>query len=382
MPDNNSTKVHFGDRDFASLNFRKYYCYRSVNDSPFLRYDSISSHFLHTTYVDEHSPGNKQNNYRYTFTILNQCGHEGYPSDTFSTFENIIKIPQLQKLNTVTVGQNRFVQGYWNASPEKDFARYSLYRSERGKEDSLQFHWLKDFIHRQDTSFLDSSVDVQKKSNCYALVMRDSCGNVGPFGKISCTMLLRGIAFPFENRMDWDPYQYWENGANTYLYADPENPQFIDSLGLVRKALKQDEVNYTENELPTETGTFHYYVMSFEKSSIRLGKATSAPTYASRSNTIELIQTPVMRVPNAYSDNGDGLNDSWAIRSIYVKDFLLKIYNKWGQLVFESTDKNIRWNGKSWDERQLPADVYIYHIEYTGYDDSAYSINGNLTILR
>ena len=80
--------------------------------------------------------------------------------------------------------------------------------------------------------------------------------------------------------------------------------------------------------------------------------------------------------------NNDSLNDEWNVHHVFVKDFSLKIYNRWGQLIFQSTDKNVQWKGESMSGTIEQSDVYIYLINYTGWDDSFHVAKGNLTLLR
>ncbi len=68
--------------------------------------------------------------------------------------------------------------------------------------------------------------------------------------------------------------------------------------------------------------------------------------------------------PNVFTPNGDGINDIF--RPIYnceVENYLLEIYNRWGILVFSSTDPKIGWNGYS--KSESIQDNYIYHAAFT-----------------
>ena len=71
-------------------------------------------------------------------------------------------------------------------------------------------------------------------------------------------------------------------------------------------------------------------------------------------------------LPNAFTPNGDGLNDNFIV--IYPPDnldsFKMYIYNRWGQLVFESKDITAGWDGM-YKGVQAPAGVYAYKIEYS-----------------
>lgn len=69
-------------------------------------------------------------------------------------------------------------------------------------------------------------------------------------------------------------------------------------------------------------------------------------------------------VPQVYSPNGDGVNDEWIIPDIdYFKENHIIIYNRWGNVVYESSPYNNRWEGRSKYAKDLPNDTYFYLIE-------------------
>jgi gliding motility-associated-like protein len=57
---------------------------------------------------------------------------------------------------------------------------------------------------------------------------------------------------------------------------------------------------------------------------------------------------PVFELPNVFTPNGDGVNDTFkAIRVRQIKKISLKILDRWGNLVYETTDPYFQWNGVS-----------------------------------
>jgi gliding motility-associated-like protein len=72
---------------------------------------------------------------------------------------------------------------------------------------------------------------------------------------------------------------------------------------------------------------------------------------------------PIYRLPNVFTPGGDGYNDFFTpiYPFRYVKDIDLSIYNRWGQVMFETTNPHIRWDGKSSQNgEQVPSGVYFY----------------------
>ncbi len=93
---------------------------------------------------------------------------------------------------------------------------------------------------------------------------------------------------------------------------------------------------------------------------------------------------PAVYLPNAFTPNGDGVNDIFRMRSNsldQLQSALLVVYNRWGQEVFRTTDPNIGWDG-TLNGRQLPPDVYGWIIRTTCPDGQRYEAQGNVTLLR
>jgi len=102
----------------------------------------------------------------------------------------------------------------------------------------------------------------------------------------------------------------------------------------------------------------------------------------------------VIDVPNAFSPNGDGMNDVLFLRGLGVTELEFKIYNRWGELVFETDDIAIvcneiekciqtkGWNGTYKNEKQ-EMDVYVYTLQATFQDGQDTGVRkGNITLIR
>jgi len=102
-------------------------------------------------------------------------------------------------------------------------------------------------------------------------------------------------------------------------------------------------------------------------------------------DTMRLEVTNIFEVliPNAFSPNQDGVNDNFGIvRTKGVKELLeFKIYNRWGQLIFETNDTNTRWDG-SFKGTPQEMGVYVYYIRALTFLDTEYKLQGNITLLR
>ena len=92
-------------------------------------------------------------------------------------------------------------------------------------------------------------------------------------------------------------------------------------------------------------------------------------------------------VPNVFTPNNDYKNDTWSIivtDGIEVFDLETKIYNRWGQKVFESTNTHQHWNGYNlYNGNECASDTYFYVISYTdGNTNQTKTLKGFIEIVR
>jgi gliding motility-associated-like protein len=88
-------------------------------------------------------------------------------------------------------------------------------------------------------------------------------------------------------------------------------------------------------------------------------------------------------LPNAFSPNGDNINDIFLplFNCDQITFYNLQIFDRWGNLIFESTNKDIGWNGKQ-DEVHMMPGVYPYVVEYELYDSGKKVKGGEVTLVK
>lgn len=91
-----------------------------------------------------------------------------------------------------------------------------------------------------------------------------------------------------------------------------------------------------------------------------------------------------MEVPNAFTPNNDGNNDALCLSGWdeCVSDFKISIYDRWGELVFESSDAHFCWDGL-YEDQQLDSGVFVYFITATLYQGHrSFVKKGNISLIR
>ncbi len=367
LSSDNQTYVYYGDTTPVTL-FNYFLVYRGIDNKNFAVIDTIRDK-TQRYFLDKNTPNNKQINYSYYMIGVNKCGVMGPPSDTITTFEQINYIPQQQSLFTVTVDTNDHIGISWFRSTEKDFAKYFLYKS---TDNGINFSKIETFENVTDTQYTDKEIDINKQSYCYHLVMYDTCDNIGPQGKIACSIFLKGVSTYLNHELDWNNYIGWAQGVDNYEILRRYVTKSYSSL------TNQKNNNYNDKNFDTDEGAYYYYVKATEAPPDGI---PNRPLAQSKSNQVFLYQQPNVYPPNAFSANGDGLNDDLYMANSFVKTYNLKIFNRWGQQVFETNNKKDRWKGDL-NNTSVQNDVYFYLVTFTGFDDSAYTKRGNITIIR
>jgi gliding motility-associated-like protein len=86
-------------------------------------------------------------------------------------------------------------------------------------------------------------------------------------------------------------------------------------------------------------------------------------------------------VPNAFSPNGDGENEVLYVRSAIASKILFRVFDRWGEMVFETTDMNSGWDG-TFRGKLIDPDTYDYYLEADCYGGEKAIIKGNITLIR
>lgn len=116
-------------------------------------------------------------------------------------------------------------------------------------------------------------------------------------------------------------------------------------------------------------------------------KVTVSDGFCSKSDTVQVkvleyvCGDSFVFVPNAFSPNQDGDNDILYVRSILIDKMVFRVFDRWGEMVFESTSPAVGWDG-TFKGRPSDPDVYDYYLEAICINGQEKLIKGNITLLR
>lgn len=126
-----------------------------------------------------------------------------------------------------------------------------------------------------------------------------------------------------------------------------------------------------------------YLFLNEGNQTITLTASDSAGCSSSFSTTINLGECiPNVFIPNTFTPNGDGINDLFKVESSCIEEFELRIFNRWGVLLFTSQLGGPGWDGNNGSGYYVSDGVYIYTIHYTDINGVSSEENGTITIFR
>ncbi len=162
----------------------------------------------------------------------------------------------------------------------------------------------------------------------------------------------------------------------------PEDPAiFINkSIGnIVSYYWELGDGNTSNSQTPAPE---HYPLLSSEKIyNIKLIIKNDIGCYDTTVNSMKVLKSCYIAVPNAFTPNGDGLNDYLYPTNAYKADNLdFKVYNRVGQLVFYSTDWTVKWDGKIKGEPQ-DSGIFVWLLSYTHHDTGKKVFQKGSTVL-
>lgn len=256
----------------------------------------------------------------------------------------------------------------WKPDYSQFLGGYRIYRKALGVED--QFSLLDEIPSNLVSTYEDKKVSVDDYRYCYLLSSMDRCGKEVPGADTSCTILLRAQPVEYASELEWSDYIGWGPELDRYeVWMGPESYNFYVRIAPGNRDLFQ----YSDRDIYRPQPMFCYRIKAMSNAA-RCGTESW-----SNENCVEF--TPLLHTANAFSPNGDGVNDFFIVSHYFINDYYLTIFDRWGNLIFESFDKGHHWTGSN-NGQACPEGVYIYTVKGTGYNGQVITKHGTVTLIR
>jgi gliding motility-associated-like protein len=168
---------------------------------------------------------------------------------------------------------------------------------------------------------------------------------------------------------------------NTAVVCPNEPATFKDkSIGTIR-AWKWDFGNGSTSTLPAPAG--QYYITNNITQDITTSLIVKNDIGCSDTaySTLRVVGNCYIAVPKAFTPNGDGLNDFLYPTNAYkATNLIFMVYNRLGQKVFETTNWQIKWNGK-FKGNPLDPGTYVWYLKYKHIDTGQWIEQKGTTVL-
>ncbi len=174
------------------------------------------------------------------------------------------------------------------------------------------------------------------------------------------------------------------------------NPLPDANFGMTNNpTVAQEPVYYSDFSVPQSTANTFYWTFGDEGSSTQQN-----PTHVYANGGVFLVTLTVVdslgcadtvskkievnlipQVPTGFTPNGDGNNDRLFVKGGPFNKMVFRIYNNWGEKIYESTDQLEGWDGKK-DGKDQPVGVYVWTLEVDLYNNRTVKKNGDVTLMR
>ncbi len=328
------------------------------------------------------------NVYSYTFSGLadstNYCFYiQAYDSANFKTSSSNVKCHYITLSHSpkfLYIRHASVVNGYIELKVYTDTSVFIKgYKVLRSDTPGGPYSYIMTLPYNAQPNFTinDNSVDVMRSVYYYKIEVINSCGAKGSQSNEAHNILLTTKTKDnFTNELTWNEYGNWQGNVQSYdIYRSIDggsNFSYIANqlVGTPPYTYLDDVSIYSLGN-----GKFSYYVMAKENPN-----AVFNFTEESYSNISEQEQAPYMYIPNAFCPKG--LNKEFKPVSIFVSNrkFLMQIYNRFGQIIFETDNPDVGWDGKLNNE-YVQSGVYVYFISYIKPDSEVVHRKGHVSVI-
>jgi gliding motility-associated-like protein len=248
---------------------------------------------------------------------------------------------------------------------------FDVYRSEEGSNFSKV--GFISFNGSGNYAFNDNGLKTRERSYYYKAVAKDSCNNdrTSSMSVASIYLKVNNVKDNmFNKKLSWNNYNSFAGGIAGYSIYRVVNDVIPSSPSAYTNGMVNEYIDNVEDLAP-EGSKIEYMVSAIEGLSNPYGITETA-----RSNLATTYVEADVFVPTAFAPRG--VNKVWKPVTHFVDktDYNLKIYSRWGNLIFETNDDTEGWTGKD-----ATNDVYVYLISFKNARGEYIQMKGTFTLL-
>lgn len=218
-------------------------------------------------------------------------------------------------------------------------------------------------VQENSLSFIDQTTTPADQSYCYKIQYENACGNRSEPTEPICSIRLYSKT---NSTVDWTPESPFLVPINRY-----ELEILNEQGGLVDQVSLGGNTNFNPDDYNPDQQLFRYRILAYAQGVSQL----------SYSNFYVFTRDALVFVPDAFSPNGDNINDTFAAKGQFVDKSRMIVYNRWGQVLFETNNALQSWDGNV-NGQPATEGTYVYRLEITDLMGKGFVKTGTLLLAR
>jgi len=292
-------------------------------------------------------------NYCYRIVMSENNGFESYSDTICITAISTDTPPGISDINATV--ENDMVELSWS-DPATIPLVYFINRYVKGGTQAESFN-------STTSAFTDSTSRPSQNSYLYEISYEDLCGNVSPVATASPVFLSKYLS----TTIQWTNYQGWQNGFQFYqLETYDDGGQLLNTINI------GTDTSYAEVDFTNLPQNVVYRI-------VVVPNDMGLPDV--HSNFLPVTFPSSVVFPNAFTPNGDGLNDVFIYEGLFINEFRMVIYNRWGEAIYVTENPDLGWDGTT-NSKQAPSDMYIFNAEFKDESGISFVKKGEVYLLR
>ena len=253
------------------------------------------------------------------------------------------------------------------------------YDLERKGPNELHFEFLSTLSTSASNTIYYNDADIDSKVGAYRyrVNITDSCGNAGEQSNTVKTIFLQVSTQDTEMKttLFWKDYEGFDGVITRYKVFRGVNGVFsqtplVELSGSIRSYV-DDVSDFYESE-----GQFCYRVEAIESLNAYGFSQTAF------SNTVCVSIEPLVYIPNAFTVNGENPIFKPVISLYDFESYDLQLFNRWGNLVFNTADRYLGWDGNDNSGQLVKEGVYVYILRFSDESGKDFEFTNSVTLIH
>lgn len=299
----------------------------------------------------------------YSYRVINEYGSGVRSiSSTITATATSNRIPATID-NVTSVIDGNAAELTWLQDPAFTPDEYEVFRVVDGSSESG--------TKTTDPVYTDGSWTPEIET-CYQIRYTDVCGNQSVSGNVVCPITLQAsLANNNAVSLTWTAYNGWAGGVSHYVVEK------LDQSGQLVEAIDVGSATTFTDQNPANDGEqiWVYRILAIAVDQTQLPEP-------SVSNTQRVVKNPNLSHPTAFIPQADLTeNRTFRVFGSFINTYQLKIFNRWGELIFESFDPETGWDG-TYRGQRMPEGTYVFQAVVTDFAGRSFDYAGTVVLLK